>query len=291
MHSIIAAAAMAALSGYKTAGAAEEPLPLIVVIQSQPRFDTGSQLGLIGSAAASSVDRETAREAAALTSALPILDKKALVAKEFQCLAIEDPAGQCRRLYFAGDSPGEVLRALNEIPGQLALVATVTMRRSDTNFVASAEVRAIRLMDGKRREHRPYRAAYVARAPEELRGHRDHLNRYWREGEPSRLHAAAVASIAEIRQMLDLVMLEKAEGKSRWKELIDVTKMHSTGRYQCRGLMGNSCDGAKVLHEGPDRTWLVGRTLQGKEAAVSLDRNAALFNSTVNWAVHLPIDF
>jgi hypothetical protein len=225
----------------------------------------GRAAGLIADWAAMGVDRHVAKDIAALHSALPALDRAAVAASAFECLGVADPKGGCRQIRIGDIGSDQDLRA---------------MARGRTDGCVLAALVSFRL------------AAYVTRPPEEVLAHHA-IEQYWQAGQPSRLETEVRASVGDLSDLLSAVLTaHRNDDESRWqdaiwKELPDVKPLQSTGRYHCRGLAGAACRSVKLLRESGERSWVVGPTVGATEAAVSLDRNAALYSTSANWAMNL----
>lgn len=271
--------------------------PLLVVVDEQPKFGAPAPgargSGLIADWAARGVDRHVAKDIAALHSALPALDRAALAASAFECLGVADPTGGCRQVRIGDIGSDQDLRAMAQgRTDGCVLAALVSFRLASSYYMTRVELREFQQSDGGLKQKASRLAAYVTRPPEEVLAHHA-IEQYWQAGQPSRLETEVRASVGDLSDLLSAVLTaHRNDDESRWqdaiwKELPDVKPLQSTGRYHCRGLAGAACRSVKLLRESGERSWVVGPTVGATEAAVSLDRNAALYSTSANWAMNL----
>ena len=275
--------------------------PLILFVDDAPHHE--AQVPIFGGLAGALVvgwtnrmlNRELGEHVAALRAALPDLDKSALAAEALQCVAVADPTKGCRPVQTAIRMDAEVDAILDGQPDHCAFVAVVSLRLLPATFLARVDLREIERVDGETRVTKTYQTAYATSPPEDLvdqAGKKaEAIDRYWREGSPSRLAREVAASLTDLRQLLDETIARSAadgEKMSEWP-LPDVKTREAPGRYRCRGMGGATCKGVKLLRETADRSWLVGLTLQGTQGAVSLDRNASAYSTNVSWVTDIPM--
>jgi hypothetical protein len=275
--------------------------PLLVILESSPEFRalgtqrSGLALGVVESLAARSVARHVATETAALRSKLPGLDVDQIIRDAYRCLVRTGVERVCENgieVTSTEKIDEHVVQAITTSP---AYVLQLSLRYRSATMMIVARWRELQRDDqGRFPAIRYVDAAYVTRAPADLvksaKSAPAMLDQYWSEGTPPRLDAEVKTGLHELADLLAAGIAEsdKRASESLWKEYPEIRSLQDSGRIVCRGLGGGGCGKAKLLKDAGERIWFGSRVINGIEV-VSLNSDAAKYNSGTTWAWGLPL--
>jgi hypothetical protein len=203
------------------------------------------------------VNKQSALKAARYNAALAPLMLADVASPALGCVGAVDCEGTT-----AFTDPELFQKALDQDTGHRGIVIEVTPEMVPSQILLRAIAREFELVDGKAVQRRVLTAAYTVRSPlatdSNFGKQPDGVDKYWSEGEPTRLAVETRRGFRELSSMLNrLSTTLGSEGRwpREWSGLPKVKSLADSGRTKCSGIAW--CAVTYILEDGGDHLLLV----------------------------------